>query len=260
MYPIVCKMEITNFNDGFFDILISYDKIQTIIKFNPDEKFLIINPDNKLGIILRENEYQVRKILHNKRKETFFVGFKLNFVLNKNIDAIKFNDLTKLIIYDNRDRNLKIFVKEKYPADCITLFSDASYSEKKKICSYVVIFKNTQNKYDISFGIKNIQNSSLAELIAVTEGLKKIRNEEKIRIVTDSRYVIKGLTEWIYNWKLNNWHTAQGTKVKNIEYWKQFKELTENKYIEFEWVKGHNFHYENTICDSYAIQLINRQL
>lgn len=251
-------MKIINFDDGFFDILISYAQIQTIIKFNPDEKFLIINPNDELGIILRMNEYQLRKILHNKRKETFFIGFKLNFVLNNNIHAIAFNDLTKLVIYDNRNTVPEIYVKEKYSANCITLFSDGSYSEKKKICSFVAIFKNTRNKYNITFGIKKIQSSSLAELIAVIEGLKILQNEDKIRVVTDSRYVIKGLTEWVRNWELNDWHTAQGKKAKNIDFWKEYQNLTKNKYIEFEWVKGHNFHYENTICDKYATELINR--
>jgi len=260
MYPLVCNMKIINSEDGFFDILITGKNMKSIIKFNPEEKFLIINPENKLGCILKDNEYQLRKILHNKRKDTFFTGFKLNFILNKNINAIAFNDLTKLIIYDNRNIVPDIFVTDKYEYNFITLYTDGSYSEKKKICSYVALIKNEHHKYNITFGIKNIQNSSLIEMIAVIEGLKKLSNKQKIRIVTDSRYVIKGLTEWIYNWQLNDWHTAQGKKVKNIEYWKDFQKLTKNKYIEFEWVKGHNFHYENTICDRYAKELISRCL
>ncbi len=253
-------MEIIHSEDGFFDILISDDKMQTIIKFNPEEKFLVINPKEKLGSILKENEYQLRKILHNKRKNTYFIGFKLKFILNKNIDAIGFNDLTKLIVYDNRTTVPDIFVTEKYEHNFTTLFTDGSYSEKKKICSYVALIKNEQKKYNITFGIKNIQNSSLIEMIAVIEGLKRLSNKEKIRIVTDSRYVIKGLTEWIYNWQLNDWHTAQGKKVKNIHYWIEYQKITKNKYIEFEWVKGHHFHYENTVCDRYAKELINRCL
>ncbi len=253
-------MEIVNSENGFYDILISDDTLQTLIKFNPSEKFLIINSDDKLGNILSENEYQLRKILHNKRKETYYAGFKLKFILNKNIDAIAFNDLTKLIVYDNEKNDVKAYVKDKYEANFTVLYTDGSYSEKKKICSYVALIKNSRNKYDITFGIKKISNSSLIEMIAVIEGLKKLKNEKKIRIVTDSRYVIKGLTEWIYNWKLNNWHTAQGKKVKNIEYWKKYQKLTEKKYLEFEWVKAHNSHYENTICDRYATELINREV
>jgi len=92
----------------------------------------------------------------------------------------------------------------------------------------------------------------------VIEGLKKTQHIENLRIISDSRYVIKGLTEWVFNWKLNDWHTAQGEKVKNIEYWQEFDKLTENKYIEFEWVKGHSSQYENSICDFYAKMLAKR--
>ncbi|MCF6185577.1 MAG: ribonuclease HI [Bacteroidales bacterium] len=250
-------MKIINSDAGFYDILIFCNQMQTLIKFNPCEKFLVINED-KLGKILQKNEYQLRKILHNKRKNTFYTGFKLNFVLNKNIDAIAFNDLSKLVVYDNRNQFPKIYVKDKYIHNFITVYTDGSYSEKKKICAYVVLVKNSLNKYDIKFGIKQVKNSSLIEMIAVIEGLKEIADEEKIRIVTDSRYVIKGLTEWMYNWKLNDWHTAQGEKVKNIDYWKEYEVLTQNKYLEFEWVKAHNFHFENSICDRYAKELIGK--
>jgi ribonuclease HI len=70
--------------------------------------------------------------------------------------------------------------------------------------------------------------------------------------VTDSQYVRKGLTEWIINWKLNNWTTANGEKVKNIEYWKRFDRLTDDRYIEFKYVKSHSGHFENTMADLYA--------
>jgi len=260
MYPLICNMEIINSDDGFYDILVSYKNIQTLLKFNPDEKFLIINSNDKLDNILKENEYQVRKILHNKRKETYKIGFKLNFILNKNIDAVAFNDLNKLIVYDSKNGNPKSYVKKKYTPNFITFYTDAAYSEKKKFCSYVILIKKTNQKLDIRFGTKNIQNSSLAEMIAVIEGLKELKNETELRIVTDSRYVIKGLTEWMYNWKLNHWYTAQGKKVKNIKYWKTYETLANNKYIEFEWVKGHHSHFENTICDRYATELINKPI
>ena len=62
----------------------------------------------------------------------------------------------------------------------------------------------------------------------------------------------------IYNWKLNNWYTAQGETVKNKDYWLEYSELTRGKYIDFEWIKGHSAHLENTICDSYAGELLER--
>ena len=257
-YPLICKMNIIGCVDGFYHIVIQSEDHSTEILFSRELKELKFISDNSFTSILKNNEYQLRKILHNKRAETFYIGFKLKFILNKNIDAISFNDIENLIVYDKRKKDAKIYVKEKYKPDFITLYTDGAYSEKKKMCSYVALFKSTEELYNVKFGLMNLQNSSLIEMIAVIEGLKLLKDKTKIRIVTDSRYVIKGLTEWIYNWKLNNWHTAQGETVKNKKYWLEYSDLTSGKYIEFEWVKGHSEHFENTICDRYASELLSR--
>lgn len=252
-------MNIVDIRDNFFVILISLNDLTCTVEYYPKERHLIYKSDNLLIDILKDNEYQLRKVLHNKRKDTFYVGFKLTFILRDNDEAVAFNDLSKLIVYDKRKGNPVIKAVDYYENEFMTLFTDGSYSEKKGICSYVALIKNTRNLYDVKFGIKDFQNSSLIELYAVIAGLKFLKYEEKIRIVTDSRYVIKGLTEWIYNWKLNDWYTAQGEKVKHIKYWEEYAKLTENKYVEFDWVKGHSFHFENLICDKYAKELIARE-
>ncbi len=257
-YPLICEMNIKGCVAGFWQINIDSENRNAEILFSSELKELKYISDNVFTDTLKDNEYQLRKILQNKRADTFYIGFKLNFILNKNIDAISFNDIENLIVYDRREKEIKVSVKEKYKPEFITLYTDGAYSEKKEICSYVSLFKSVKGLYSVKFGIKNLQNSSLIEMIAVIEGLKVLKDETKVRIVTDSRYVIKGLTEWIYNWKLNNWHTAQGEKVKNRECWLEYSDLTSGKYIEFEWVKGHSEHFENTICDRYASELLNR--
>ena len=95
-------------------------------------------------------------------------------------------------------------------------------------------------------------NSNLMEMLAVMEALELIGEEEKIRIVTDSQYVRKGLTEWVFNWKLNNWRTANNEQVKTLKYLMELDLLTDNKYLELQWVKGHADHFENTMCHLYA--------
>jgi ribonuclease HI len=82
--------------------------------------------------------------------------------------------------------------------------------------------------------------------------LELLKDEVEIRLITDSQYVRKGLTEWIINWKLNNWKTANGESVKNIKHWKKFDNLSNNKYIEFQYVKAHSQQFENTMADLYA--------
>lgn len=115
-----------------------------------------------------------------------------------------------------------------------------------------VIVKDTNGLLNLHTKTTPQTSSSLIELQAAILGLEKMQHHTHLRIRTDSRYVIKGLTEWVINWKLNNWRTAQGRPVKNIAFWKRFDELAQGKYIEFKWVKGHSEQLENSRCDFYA--------
>lgn len=66
------------------------------------------------------------------------------------------------------------------------------------------------------------EGSCRLELLEAIRGLEILERVDRVRIVTDSQYVRKGLTEWIVNWELNDWMTVNGEKVKNIESWKRF--------------------------------------
>ena len=77
---------------------------------------------------------------------------------------------------------------------------------------------------------------------------------KEIKIFTDSLYVKKGITEWIKNWENNNWKTADKKVVKNIDLWKNLKELSESKKISWHWIKGHSDHPMNDLADKLAKQ------
>jgi len=241
-----------------YNIRISRDDLICHFKYFPDEKILHFEENNSLVKELIDNQYQLKKILHNKRTETYYPDFKLKFVLRDNESAIQFNDLSRLVILDRRNGVYIVSSCEKDEKEILRMYTDGCYLEKKKRGAYIALFKKTNGLLDLHCKRTKVTSSSLIELMAVIEGLKIVENIKCIRIISDSRYIIKGLTEWMFNWKLNNWHTAQGKKVKNIKFWKKFDKLTQGKYIEFEWVKGHSFHFENSICDFYAKQAASR--
>ena len=248
----VYYMEIIEYKDSFYYIKISSGKSRCMIGFNPEIKELKYLDSNPLTNNLISNNYQFRKILNNKRPETFYPGFKLKFIFKNNSEAIAFNDLTQIIVLDRRNGRYEVTSIKKEEKIIFQMFTDGCYLVKIKKGAYVAIFKNLNGKLNLLYGKTESNSSSLIELMAVIEGLKHTQHIECMRIISDSRYVIKGLTEWVFNWKLNDWYTAQGEKVKNISYWQEFDKLTENKYIEFEWVKGHSMQFENSICDYYA--------
>jgi ribonuclease HI len=251
-------MEIIEEFNNTYKIVISDDENNTEILFSPEDKKLVFLRNDNITKVLKDNEYQFRKILHNKRKDTFYVGFKVKFALRDKKDVEAFNDRSKIIVLDKRKGKYSSYVVAKGENKIYTIYTDGSLLEEKGRGGYVVIIKDLEGEYSIYSEKTSEKSSSLIELLAAIKGLKILKDKEKIRIVTDSQYVRKGLTEWIINWKLNDWYTANGEKVKYIEYWKMFDKLTENKYIEFEWVKGHSNHFENTLCDLYAKEIARK--
>jgi len=102
----------------------------------------------------------------------------------------------------------------------------------------IIISKNDSKKI-IKGGTKNTTNNRM-ELMAVIEALDEIKENCKIKIFTDSKYVINGIESWIENWKKNNWVTSNKKKVKNVDLWTKLDNVRVGKIISWEWVKGHS--------------------
>ena len=93
----------------------------------------------------------------------------------------------------------------------------------------------------------------LAGAIGALEFVKnEIKNASSITLISDSEYVVKGMTLWLSNWKKNNWRTAARKPVLNQEYWQALSTLAENFKIEWKTVLGHSGHEANERCDVIA--------
>ena len=101
------------------------------------------------------------------------------------------------------------------------------------------------------------------ELTAPIEALKYIKKHLSrldkagkinvyIEIVSDSKYVILGITEWIFNWQKNNWRNAAKKPVVNRELWEELFTLTEEFKPKWTYVKGHNGDKYNERADIIA--------
>lgn len=77
------------------------------------------------------------------------------------------------------------------------------------------------------------------ELTAVLEALRKLKNGTGATVMTDSRYVINGITKWVFGWKKNGWQTSQKTEVVNRDLWEALAHEAERHTIAWEHVRGH---------------------
>jgi len=95
------------------------------------------------------------------------------------------------------------------------------------------------------------------ELTSVIRGLEMLDPTQAVKLVTDSQYVAKGLSEWMAGWKKRGWKrkTAKGLEpVANEDLWRQLDELVASRKIVCEWVRGHAGHPENEECDQMAVE------
>jgi ribonuclease HI len=102
------------------------------------------------------------------------------------------------------------------------------------------------------FGGQLLTTNNRMELTAVIESLASLKRTCSVLVYTDSDYVRKGITEWIHNWKLRGWLTADRKPVKNADLWQRLDALRVLHHVEWRWVKGHSGDPGNERADALA--------
>lgn len=107
------------------------------------------------------------------------------------------------------------------------------------------------------FGGEQDTTNNRMELTAVIEALGALKRPCDVTLTSDSTYVLKGIQEWMPNWKKRGWKTASKKPVKNVDLWKKLDVLIVEHKIDWQWVKGHSGHRENELADQLANQGID---
>ncbi|MEI6280778.1 MAG: ribonuclease HI [bacterium] len=120
----------------------------------------------------------------------------------------------------------------------------------------IIMFHDGKLKVvEIGGGVKHATNNQM-ELTGPIQALKYIKTNPRhgvdVEIVSDSKYVILGITEWIFNWQKNNWRNAAKKPVMNKELWEELYELVQEVKPKWTYVKGHNGHEHNERADLIA--------
>lgn len=114
----------------------------------------------------------------------------------------------------------------------------------------IVVLKDGIEIDRLSFGESDITTNNRMELLATMSGIAYVKENfgysSKILVITDSDYVVKGMTTWRHGWKKKNW---SGCK-KNLDLWQSLDVLGDD--CQYQWVKGHDKDKYNTIADDLA--------
>ena len=144
----------------------------------------------------------------------------------------------------------------------VVLFTDGACSGNPGPGGWAAILKHPASgkAKSLAGGSPHTTNNQM-ELMGAIEGLKAIDATKRcsVHLVSDSQYVIHGLTQWISGWIANGWRRgkkATSEPVKNVELWKQLHALAQQHDMSYEYVRGHSGHPENEECDRLAVEQI----
>ena len=135
---------------------------------------------------------------------------------------------------------------EKRPLKEITLYSDGSSLGNPGAGGYggILQYKDVIKEYS---GSERDTTNNRMELKGVIEGLKLLKEPCFVEVVSDSSYVTKAINEWLDSWVKKNF-----AKVKNVDLWREYLEVSKPHTVVATWVRGHNGHPQNERCDILA--------
>ncbi len=131
------------------------------------------------------------------------------------------------------------------------LFTDGACRGNPGAGGWGAVLRYGENEREIHGGASQSTNNRM-ELTAIIMALKELKRPCRVRIITDSQYVLKGINEWLPNWKKRNWKTANRKPVLNQDLWRELDQILGGHEVTWQWVRGHSGHPENERADRLA--------
>lgn len=135
----------------------------------------------------------------------------------------------------------------------VEIFTDGACSGNPGSGGYGAILRCEGREKELSGGEAHTTNNRM-ELLAVITALEALKYPCKVRITTDSKYVVDGISKgWAKGWRARGWKKSDGKPALNPDLWGRLLDLLDIHDTEFCWIKGHAGHPENERCDALAV-------
>lgn len=136
-------------------------------------------------------------------------------------------------------------------AQRVTIHTDGACSGNPGPGGWGALLRFGAHERELCGGAADTTNNRM-ELTAAIEALNALKRPCVIDLHTDSTYVRDGITKWLFNWKRNDWRTADKKPVKNADLWQALDTARKRHEVVWHWVKGHAGHDDNERADELA--------
>jgi ribonuclease HI len=133
----------------------------------------------------------------------------------------------------------------------IIIYTDGACSGNPGPGGWGALMLSGKHRKELSGGESETTNNRM-EMMAVICAAEALKKASSIDIYTDSKYVLKGMTEWVEAWKKRGWRTASKKPVKNVDLWQRLEQALDRHEVNWNWVKGHSGVPGNERADELA--------
>lgn len=139
----------------------------------------------------------------------------------------------------------------------VELYTDGACSGNPGKGGFGIVLKYNETEKSFSKGYKFTTNNRM-ELSAVVTGLSMLKYPCEVTVYSDSKYVVDAIEKgWLFGWMRKGWKKADGKPAINSDLWKQLVPLLKIHDVSFVWLKGHDGHKYNELCDKLATEAYN---
>lgn len=135
--------------------------------------------------------------------------------------------------------------------EVVEIFTDGACKGNPGVGGWGVLLRSRGHQREL-FGGEKLTTNNRMELMGAICALEALTRPCKVKLHTDSKYVLQGITLWLDGWKRSGWKTAAKKPVKNEDLWRRLDALVVQHEIEWVWVRGHAGHEGNEQADLLA--------
>ena len=135
----------------------------------------------------------------------------------------------------------------------VEIYTDGACSGNPGPGGWGAILRCEGREKELSGGEAHTTNNRM-ELLGVINALEALKYPCRVKLTTDSKYVVDGVTKgWAEGWRRRGWKKSDGKPALNTDLWERLLGLLATHEVEFAWIKGHAGHAENERCDALAV-------
>lgn len=133
----------------------------------------------------------------------------------------------------------------------VDIFTDGACKGNPGPGGWGALLRMGRHEKELSGGELATTNNRM-ELTAAIKALEALIEPCDIRLHSDSKYVLDGITKWVHGWQKNGWKNASKQPVRNADLWHELIAAAKQHTVEWIWIKGHDGHVENERVDALA--------